>query len=203
MNAIGVPNIIATKVGSGRRLVVERWLIREGGSLTAKAAFEVDLVIAELWEASALPTQPFGHLLPASQEGRTRIGRRVPLGAISVISPWNFPLLLAMRAVAPALVLGNGVVLEPDVQTAISGGAVIAELFTAAGLPEGLLHVLAGDAEPGQALCASPNIAMVSFTSIDRRRPSGRGSGRPHAQPCLGTSSSLQGRIPRTDRRSA
>lgn len=154
----------AAQILEAERAEVERWLIREGGSVPGKAAFEVDLVISELWEASALPTQPFGHLLPASQEGRTSIARRVPLGVVGVISPWNFPLLLAMRAVAPALALGNGVVLKPDVQTAISGGAVIAELFTSAGLPEGLLHVLAGDAAPGQALCESPSIAMVSFT---------------------------------------
>ncbi|QQM24243.1 benzaldehyde dehydrogenase [Rhodococcus sp. P-2] len=154
----------AAQILEAERAEVERWLIREGGSVPGKAAFEVDLVISELWEASALPTQPCGHLLPASQRGRSSIGRRVPLGVIGVISPWNFPLLLAMRAVAPALALGNAVVLKPDVQTAISGGAVIAELFTAAGLPEGLLHVLAGDAEPGQALCESPLIAMVSFT---------------------------------------
>ncbi|MCW2295395.1 benzaldehyde dehydrogenase [Rhodococcus erythropolis] len=154
----------AAQILEAERAEVERWLIREGGSVPGKAAFEVDLVISELWEASALPTQPFGHLLPASQEGRTSIGRRVPLGVVGVISPWNFPLLLAMRAVAPALALGNAVVLKPDVQTAISGGAVIAELFTSAGLPEGLLHVLAGDAEPGQALCESLKIAMVSFT---------------------------------------
>eukprot|EP01133_Synstelium_polycarpum_P021575 gene21576-25913_t len=109
----------AAQILEAERAEVERWLIREGGSVPGKAAFEVDLVISELWEASALPTQPFGHLLPASQEGRTSIGRRVPLGVVGVISPWNFPLLLAMRAVAPALALGNGVVLKPDVQTAI------------------------------------------------------------------------------------
>ncbi|GAA3152180.1 hypothetical protein GCM10020255_031440 [Rhodococcus baikonurensis] len=102
---------------------------------------------------------------PARQPARAIEHRPAgTLGVIGVISPWNFPLLLAMRAVAPALALGNAVVLKPDVQTAISGGAVIAELFTAAGLPEGLLLVLAGDAEPGQALCESPLIAMVSFT---------------------------------------
>ncbi|WAM16922.1 benzaldehyde dehydrogenase [Rhodococcus sp. JS3073] len=146
------------------RAEVERWLIREGGAVPGKAAFEVDLVLSELWEASALPTQPWGHLLPTSQEGRVSIGRRVPLGVVGVISPWNFPLVLAMRAVAPALALGNAVVLKPDVQTAISGGVVIAQLFAAAGLPEGVLHVLAGDAEPGQALSEHPVVSLISFT---------------------------------------
>ncbi|MFC7448360.1 benzaldehyde dehydrogenase [Rhodococcus daqingensis] len=146
------------------RAEVERWLIREGGSVPGKAAFEVQLVLSELWEAAALPTQPSGLLLPSSQDGRTSIARRVPLGVVGVISPWNFPFLLAMRAVAPALALGNSVVLKPDVHTAISGGVVIAQLLREAGLPEGVLHVLAGEAEPGQALTENPDIAMISFT---------------------------------------
>ncbi|NKS17147.1 benzaldehyde dehydrogenase [Prescottella equi] len=143
---------------------VERWLIRESGSVPGKAAFEVGLVLAELWEAAALPTQPWGHLLPSSQEGRQSVARRVPLGVVGVISPWNFPLLLAMRAVAPALALGNAVVLKPDVHTTVSGGVVIAELFSRAGLPDGVLHVLTGDVDPGRALTENPDIAMISFT---------------------------------------
>ncbi|MCU1681254.1 MAG: benzaldehyde dehydrogenase [Amycolatopsis sp.] len=142
----------------------ERWLIREGGAVAGKAAFEVDLVLAELWEAAALPTQPWGHLLPTSEAGRESIARRVPLGVVGVISPWNFPQILSMRAVAPALALGNAVVLKPDIQTAVSGGVLIAKLFEAAGLPDGLLHVLPGDAEPGRALTEHPGVAGISFT---------------------------------------
>jgi benzaldehyde dehydrogenase (NAD) len=146
------------------RAEFERWLIREGGSVPGKAAFEVDLTLGELWEAAALPTQPWGHLLPVSEAGRESVAQRVPLGVVGVISPWNFPLILSMRAVAPALALGNAVVLKPDVQTAVSGGALVARLFEEAGLPAGLLHVLPGDAEPGAALVEDPNVAMISFT---------------------------------------
>jgi benzaldehyde dehydrogenase (NAD) len=88
----------------------------------------------------------------------------VPLGVVGVISPWNFPLILSVRAVAPALALGNAVILKPDVQTPVSGGALVARLFEEAGLPEGLLHVLPGDAEAGSALAEDPNVAMISFT---------------------------------------
>ena len=129
-----------------------------------KAGFEVELVLAELWEAAALPTQPWGHLLPASEPGRQSIAKRVPLGVVGVISPWNFPLILSTRAVAPALALGNAVILKPDAQTAVSGGILLARLFEVAGLPGGVLHVLPGDAEPGAALAESPDVAMVSFT---------------------------------------
>ncbi|MFC4463149.1 benzaldehyde dehydrogenase [Streptomyces xiangluensis] len=154
----------AAAVLADNRAEFERWLVREGGAVPGKAAFEVDLVLGELWEAAALPTQPWGHLLPASEPGRESIARRVPLGVVGVISPWNFPLILSVRAVAPALALGNAVVLKPDVQTAVSGGTLVARLFEAAGLPDGLLHVLPGDAGPGAALAEDPNVAMIAFT---------------------------------------
>ena len=154
----------AARILEDNRAEFERWLVREGGAIPGKAAFEVELVLGELWEAAALPTQPWGHLLPTSEAGRQSIAKRVPLGVVGVISPWNFPLILSTRAVAPALALGNAVILKPDVQTAVSGGILLARLFELAGLPAGLLHVLPGDAEPGAALAESPDVAMISFT---------------------------------------
>src|SRR5882757_183339 len=119
---------------------VVEWLIREGGAVRPKAEHEVGSVLDELWTAAALPTQPYGQLLPDTA-GRRSVARRIPLGVVGVISPWNFPLLLAVRALAPALALGNAVVLKPDLNTPISGGQVIAALFEQAGLPYGVLHV--------------------------------------------------------------
>src|SRR5580700_4320948 len=169
----------AARVLEDHRAEFERWLVREGGAVPGKAAFEVDLVLGELWEAAALPTQPVGQLLPTSEAGRQSIARRVPLGVVGVISPWNFPQILSVRAVAPALALGNAVVLKPDVQTAVSGGVLIARLFELAGLPAGLLHMLPGDAGPGAALAESPDIAMVAFTgSTAVGRKVGEAAGR-------------------------
>ena len=142
----------------------ETWLVREGGATPGKAAFELSRVLGELWEAAALPTQPWGQLLPTAEVGRESIAQRLPLGVVGVISPWNFPQILSVRAVAPALGLGNAVILKPDVHTAVSGGVLIARLFEEAGLPAGLLHVLPGDAEAGTALTLDPNVAMISFT---------------------------------------
>ncbi|MFC4535475.1 benzaldehyde dehydrogenase [Sphaerisporangium dianthi] len=139
------------------------WLIREGGAVPMKAEAEIGAALDELREASALPTRPHGHLLPSSP-GRASLARRVPLGVVAVITPWNFPLLLALRSVAPALALGNAVVLKPDERTAVSGGLLVARLFEEAGLPEDVLHVLPGDAGPGKALACDPDVAMVSFT---------------------------------------
>jgi benzaldehyde dehydrogenase (NAD) len=157
----------------------ESWLVREGGAVPGKAAFEVQLVLGELWEAAALPTQPWGHLLPTSEPGRESIARRIPLGVVGVISPWNFPQILSVRAVAPALALGNAVILKPDLQTPVSGGILIAALFEAAGLPDGLLHVLPGGAEAGSALTEDPNVAMIAFTgSTAVGRQVGEAAGR-------------------------
>jgi benzaldehyde dehydrogenase (NAD) len=154
----------AAKVLEDNRQEFETWLIREGGAVPGKAAFEVGLVLGELWEASALPTQPWGQLLPTAEPGRESIAQRLPLGVVGVISPWNFPQILSVRAVAPALALGNAVILKPDVHTAVSGGVLVARLFEEAGLPAGLLHVLPGAAEAGSALALDPNVAMISFT---------------------------------------
>src|SRR6266699_1835454 len=60
--------------------------------------------------------------------------------------------------------LGNAVLLKPDVQTPVSGGALIAQLFEVAGLPPGVLHILPGDAETGEALVLDRNVNMISFT---------------------------------------
>src|SRR5580693_2512362 len=152
------------RVLEDNRAEFERWLVREGGAIPGKAAFEVGLVLGELWEAAALPTQPWGQLLPTAEPGRESVAQRLPLGVVGVISPWNFPQILSVRAVAPALALGNAVILKPDVQTPVSGGILVARLFEAAGLPEGLLHVLPGDAEAGSALTQDPNVAMIAFT---------------------------------------
>ena len=154
----------AAKVLEDNRAEFESWLVREGGAVPGKAAFEVGLVLGELWEAAALPTQPWGYLLPTAEAGRESIAQRLPLGVVGVISPWNFPQILSVRAVAPALALGNAVILKPDVHTSVSGGVLIARLFEEAGLPAGVLHMLPGAAEAGSALATDPNVAMISFT---------------------------------------
>ena len=143
---------------------VAEWIVRETGATFSKANFEVFLSTAELHEAAALPTQPAGHILPAANPERLSLARRVPHGVVGVITPWNFPLILGMRSVAPALALGNAVVLKPDPQTAVNGGVVIARLFEEAGLPAGLLTVVPGDAQVGEALVVNPHIGMVTFT---------------------------------------
>jgi len=139
------------------------WLVKESGSLQLKAGFEVSIAIQVLKHCIGLPAMDQGTVLP-TQNGKLSIAKRVPLGVVGVISPFNFPLYLALRAVAPALALGNAVVLKPDERTAVCSGYAIARIFELAGLPKGLLHVLPGGAEVGEALTLDENIASIQFT---------------------------------------
>lgn len=139
------------------------WLVKESGSLQLKAGFEVSIAIQVLKHCIGLPAMDQGTVLP-TQNGKLSIAKRVPLGVVGVISPFNFPLYLALRAVAPALALGNAVVLKPDERTAVCSGYAIARIFELAGLPKGLLHVLPGGAEVGEALTLDQNIASIQFT---------------------------------------
>ena len=139
------------------------WLTREGGSSRIKAATEAGITAKCLLEASQLPSASQGQVLPSADAGLS-IARRRPVGVVGVIPPFNFPLYLAMRAVAPALALGNAVVLKPDPRTAVCGGVVIARLFELAGLPLGVLQVLPGDGAAGAALTSDAHVAAIQFT---------------------------------------
>jgi benzaldehyde dehydrogenase (NAD) len=156
-----------------------RWLVREGGAIPPKADNEISASIGQFEMAAALISHPLGQVLPSLTPGRTSMARRVPLGVVGVICPWNFPLVLPARSVGPALALGNAVILKSDPNTPISGGVLTARIFEEAGLPEGVLHVLGGGAKVGQAMCEDPNIRMISFTgSTATGRKVGEAAGR-------------------------
>jgi benzaldehyde dehydrogenase (NAD) len=136
---------------------------RETGGILPKGQHEIREAITICHLAAAMPLQPQGQVLP-SVPGRISIARRMPHGVVGVISPFNFPLILTLRAVAPALAAGNAVVIKPDTRTPVTGGLMIARIFAEAGLPKDLLHVLPGDAEAGEALVTDPLVPMIAFT---------------------------------------
>lgn len=143
-------------------------LIRETASIRLKAEWEVQISAREFLEAAALSSQSAGVLGASLEVERQNIARRIPLGLVGIITPWNSPLILGTRAVAPALAMGNAVLLKPDLQSSIIGGVVFARLFEEAGLPKGLFHMLPGAAETGAALTQEPLIDMISFTGSTR-----------------------------------
>lgn len=147
---------------------IATWNIRETGAVRGKADNEVYNTLNEVLNAATMPAQPLGSLMPSADPARMSLVRRVPIGVVGAITPWNFPLVLGMRVVAPAIALGNSVVIKPDPQTPVSGGAIIAALFAQAGLPEGVLQVVCGGADVGEALVSDPQVSMVSFTGSTR-----------------------------------
>ena len=140
------------------------WNVRECGAIRQKGLWEAGITYQQMHQAASLAFLPDGTSLPSTVAGRLNLCHRVPVGVVGVIAPWNFPLFLAMRSVAPALVLGNAVILKPDPQTAVTGGALIAEIFSEAGIPDGVIHVLPGGAEAGESMVTNPGIDMISFT---------------------------------------
>jgi benzaldehyde dehydrogenase (NAD) len=140
------------------------WIIRESGSIQPKASIEIEHSAAFLRHAASIAIEPNGVLLASMDVGRTNTAKRLPHGVVGVISPFNFPLVLSIRAIAAALAVGNAIVHKPDPRTPISGGIIIARIFEEAGLPSGVLQIVPGGADAGEAMCADPNIAMISFT---------------------------------------
>ena len=106
-----------------------------------------------------------GEVLAAPGKGQRLFVLRQPVGVCAAITPWNFPLAMITRKVAPALAAGCPVVIKPAELTPLTALAV-AELARRAGLPAGVLNVITGtrSSEYGQALCASPVVRHLSFT---------------------------------------
>ncbi|MFF8942615.1 aldehyde dehydrogenase family protein [Streptomyces sp. NPDC014864] len=140
----------------------------ELGGTRLKAGFELHLAKEFLRESIHLALRPEGRIIPSPIDGKENRVYRVPVGVVGVISPFNFPFLLSIKSVAPALALGNAVVLKPHQNTPITGGSLIAKIFEDAGLPGGLLNVVITDiAEIGDAFIEHPIPKVISFTGSD------------------------------------
>ncbi|MGD9484625.1 aldehyde dehydrogenase family protein [Streptomyces sp. TRM70308] len=157
------------------RLVEEReaeitdLIVTELGGTRLKAAFELHLAKEFLRAAMSVALGAEGRILPSPVEGKENRVYREPVGVVGVISPFNFPFLLSLKSVAPALALGNAVVLKAHQDTPITGGALVAKLFEDAGLPGGVLNVVVTDiAEVGDALLEHPVPRVISFTGSDQ-----------------------------------
>lgn len=148
-----------------RRDEIIDWLIRESGSTRIKAQIEWGAARAITLEAASLPSRVHGRIVASNIPGKESRVYRAPLGVIGVISPWNFPLHLSARSLAPALALGNAVVVKPASDTPVSGGLLLARIYEEAGLPPGVLSVVVGaGSEIGDAFVEHPVPAFISFT---------------------------------------
>ncbi|MGW0701962.1 aldehyde dehydrogenase family protein [Streptomyces sp. NPDC002867] len=159
----------ALRIIEDREKEITETIIAELGGTHLKAGFELHLAKEFLREAIQLALRPEGRILPSPIDGKENRVYRVPVGVVGVISPFNFPFLLSLKSVAPALALGNAVVLKPHQNTPICGGSLVAKVFEEAGLPAGLLNVVITDiAEIGDALLEHPVPKAISFTGSDK-----------------------------------
>ena len=141
------------------------WLIKESGSTRIKAMVEFGSARAITVEAASYPNRVHGEIRASKIPGKENFIYREPIGVIAVISPWNFPFHLTQRSIAPALALGNAVVLKPASDTPVTGGLLLAKIFEEAGLPKGLLNVVVGaGSEIGDAMVTHDTPRLISFT---------------------------------------
>jgi aldehyde dehydrogenase (NAD+) len=157
--------LAAADVLAARKDEITGWLVHESGGTLAKAELEWKLVRSVMLEAASMPHHVTGAIMPSDIRGKESRVYRQPAGVVAVISPWNFPMQLSNRSVAPALATGNAVVLKPASDTPVTGGLLLARIFEEAGLPPGVLSVLAGSgSDIGDAIVSHPVPSVVSFT---------------------------------------
>ncbi len=150
-----------------RKMDITEALKGEGGGWFGKGMFETAYVPEIFHAAAASNYAPIGEVIP-SDSGKLSMAMRRPMGVISVISPWNFPVLLTGRGIAFALAAGNTVVLKPSEETPFCGGLLFAEVFEEAGVPDGVLNVVTCSRdnviEAGEELIDNPLVKGISFT---------------------------------------
>jgi acyl-CoA reductase-like NAD-dependent aldehyde dehydrogenase len=157
----------AADVLESRHDEVVSLLARETGCGFGFGMFQMHFVPGLLRQAAALAYAPIGTVIP-SDTGAFSMGLRRPAGVVGAIAPWNAALILSARSIAAPLALGNTVVLKPSEWSPVVGGLLWGEIFAEAGLPAGVLNVVAhapGGAQPiGDELVANPTVRRLNFT---------------------------------------
>jgi aldehyde dehydrogenase (NAD+) len=155
----------AAEIMETRKQEIIDWLIHESGSTRIKADWEWQLTHAVTLEAASFPHRVAGRVLPVDEPGKDSRVYRQPVGVIGVISPWNFPIYLSNRSIAPAIALGNTVVVKPAQDTPVTGGLLLAKIYEEAGMPPGVVNVIIGaSGEIGDAFTQHPVPRIISFT---------------------------------------
>jgi len=156
-------NLIADQIEE-RRDAFARTITRENGKPLAQSHGEITLAVDHLRWFAGEAGRGYGRVVPNQIVGKRHLVIRVPLGVIGAISPWNFPLMLAVRKVAPALAAGNTVVLKPSEKTPLTAVA-LAECVAAAGLPAAVFQMLVGPPEElGREMLENSLCRKITFT---------------------------------------
>jgi succinate-semialdehyde dehydrogenase/glutarate-semialdehyde dehydrogenase len=173
--------------------LMARLISQENGKPLVQAKGEVAMSIDHLLWFAEEGRRAYGRVVPPQAEGKRHLVIRQPVGVVGAIAPWNFPLVLAIRKVAPALAAGCPVILKPASATPLSA-CELARCIDAAGLPGGVFQLVVGSAsEIGAELLENPICRKISFTgSTDVGRTLIRGA----AETCTELSLELGGNAP-------
>ena len=138
----------------------------QNGKLIAEMRAQAKVVKDFLYYFGGLADKIEGRVIPLDRTSVLNYTLREPLGVIGVIVPWNSPTFLTIMAVAPALTAGNTIVLKPSEVTSASAFELV-RLAEEAGVPAGVLNVVTGAREAGEALVDHPQVAKISFTGSE------------------------------------
>ncbi|MHB1807733.1 MAG: aldehyde dehydrogenase family protein [Solirubrobacteraceae bacterium] len=159
----GALNALADALEESAEQIADLEALDNGKPVKLALAVDVELAVAHLRYFAGWPTKIEGAVLPVAQADMLCYTRREPVGVCAQVVPWNFPLLIAVWKLAPALAAGCTVVLKPAEQTPLAA-LRLAELALEAGLPAGVLEVLTGDGATGAALVDHAGVDKVTFT---------------------------------------
>ncbi len=139
-------------------------ITRECGKAIIEARGEVGRAVALLQYFGVEGSNPVGDVVPSVDPNILLYTKRVPIGVVTLITPWNFPLAIPIWKMAPAMVYGNSILLKPASATPHLG-VLIAEMWDAVGLPAGVFNLVTGSGGAiGDSLIASDGVSAVSFT---------------------------------------
>jgi succinate-semialdehyde dehydrogenase / glutarate-semialdehyde dehydrogenase len=139
-------------------------LTTEQGKPLAEAKGEIASAASYLLWYAEEANRIYGEIIPSSSKGKRLFTVPKPIGVIAAITPWNFPCSMITRKLGPALAAGCTVVLKPAEQTPLSAVELV-KIFEEAGLPEGVLNLVTGDATAiGEAWMDEPDVRLITFT---------------------------------------
>lgn len=148
----------------GRADEIARTITLENGKPLAQSRGEVAMSEDHLRWFAEEGKRAYGRLIPHQAQGRRNLVVKTPIGVVGAISPWNFPLVLAVRKVAPALAAGCTVVLKPSSQTPLCAVA-LAQCMEAAGIPAGVFQLVMGSARMiAEEFLQNPLCRKITFT---------------------------------------
>jgi succinate-semialdehyde dehydrogenase/glutarate-semialdehyde dehydrogenase len=143
---------------------IARTITLENGKPLAQSRGEVAMTVDHLRWFAGEAGRGYGRVVPNQVPGKRHLVLRAPVGVVAAIAPWNFPLLLAVRKVAPALAAGCPVILKPASGTPLSA-VLFAEAVAEAGLPPGVFQLVAGRAsEIAAEFSQNPRCRKITFT---------------------------------------